>query len=105
MYLFFYDRCIYTLVDRLVTIEKRMDALDLRKVEELKSNKKEMLEIDDDWKPFVRISISNQDFLGFCDIGSMGSTMPQLVYDSLKLDMDKLASYHEHAKGDISEFK
>ena len=79
-----------------------MDALDLRKVE---TNKKEMLEIDDDWEPFVRISISNQDFLAFCDIGSMVSTMPKLVYDSLKLDMDKLSSYHEHANGDISEIK
>src|SRR3954464_2815139 len=64
-----------------------------------------MLEIDDDWEPFVMISISNQDFLAFCDIGSMVSTMPKLVYDSLKLDMDKLSSYHEHANGDKSEVK
>src|SRR3954468_16915089 len=47
---FVYDRSIDTVIDRLATIEKRMDALDLRKVEELKSNKKEMLEIDDDWE-------------------------------------------------------
>ena len=76
---FVYDRSIDTVIDRLATIEKRMDALDLRRVEELKSNKKEMLEIDDDWEPFVRISISNQDFLAFCDIGSMVSTMPKIV--------------------------
>src|ERR1041385_5803110 len=87
---FVYDHSIYTVIDRLATIEKRMDALDLRKVEELKSNKKEMFEIDDDWEPFVRISISNQDFLAFCDIGSMVSTMPKIVYGSLKLDMDNL---------------
>src|ERR1041385_2182978 len=102
---FVYDHSITTVIDRLVTIEKRMDALDLRKVEELKYNKKEMLEIDDDWEPFVRISISNQDFLAFCDLGSIVSTMPIIVYDSLKLDMDKLSSYHEHANGDISEVK
>src|ERR1041385_2751277 len=102
---FVYDRSFDTVIDRLAAIEKRMDALDLRKVEELKSNKKEMLEIDDDWEPFVRISISNQDFLAFCDIGSMISTMPKIVYDSLKLDMDKLSSYHEHANGNISEVK
>src|SRR4051812_21718736 len=102
---FVYDRSIHTVVDRLATIEERMDALDLRKVEELKSNKKEMLEIDDDWEPFVRISISNQDFLAFCDVGSIVSTMPKIVYDSLKLDMDKLSSYHEHANGDISKVK
>src|SRR3954470_23513227 len=64
-----------------------------------------MLEIDDDWEPFVRISISNQDFLDFCDIGSMVSKMPKIVYDSLKLNMDNLSSYNEHANGDISEFK
>src|SRR3954468_9988039 len=64
-----------------------------------------MLEIDDDWEPFVRISISNQDFLVFCDIGSMVSKMPKIVYDSLKLNMDNLSSYHEHTNGDISEIQ
>ena len=95
---FVYDRSIDTVIDRFATIEKRLDALDLSKVEELKSNKKEMLEIDDDWEPFVRISISNQSFLALCDIGSTVSTMPKIVYDSLKLDMDILSSYHEHSK-------
>src|SRR3954471_5414142 len=42
---FVYDRSIDTVIDRL--------ALDLREVEKLKSSKKEMLEIDDDWEPFV----------------------------------------------------
>ena len=102
---FVYDRSIDTVIDILVTIEKRMDALDLRKVEELKPNKKEVLEIDDDWEPFVRISICNQGFLALCDIGSTVSTMPKIVYDSLKLDMDILSSYHEHSNGDISEIK
>src|SRR4051812_13669707 len=37
---FVYDRSFDTAMDRLATIEKRMDALDLRKVEELRSNKK-----------------------------------------------------------------
>ena len=102
---FVYDRSIDTVIDRLSTIEKRMDALDLRKVEELKSNKKEMFEIDDDWELLFRISISNQGFLALCDIGSTVSTMPKIVYDSLKLDVDKLSSYHEHSNGDISEIK
>ena len=64
-----------------------------------------MLEIDDDWEPFVRISISNQDFLAFCEIGSMVSTMPKIVYDSLKLNMDNLSSYHEHTNGYVSEIQ
>src|SRR3954462_4021958 len=38
---FVYDRSVDTLIDRLATIEKRLDDLDLGKVEELKSNKKE----------------------------------------------------------------
>src|ERR1041385_2930156 len=41
---------------------------------------KKYKEVDGDWEPFVRISISNQDFLAFCDIGSMVSTMPKVVY-------------------------
>src|ERR1041385_8982720 len=102
---FVYDRSFNTVIGRLATIEKRMDALGLRKVEELRSNKKEMLEIDDDWESFVRISIYNQDFLAFCDIGSMVSTMPKIVYDFLKLNMDNLSSYHKHANGEISEVK
>src|SRR3954470_4923759 len=98
---FVYDRIFDTVIDRLATIQKRMDALDLRKVEELKPNKKDMLDIDDDWEPFVRISISNQNFLAFCDIGSKVSTMPKIVYDSLKLNMDNLSSYHKHTNGHI----
>src|ERR1041385_9507657 len=67
---FVYDRSIDTVIDRHATIEKRLDALELGKVEEIKSNKKEMLVIDNDWEPLVRISISNHGFLALCDIGS-----------------------------------
>ena len=35
----------------------------------------------------------------------MVSTIPKIVYDYLKLEMDKLSSYHEHDNGDISEVK
>ena len=35
----------------------------------------------------------------------MVSTMPKIVYDSLKLNMDNLSYYHEHANGDISKIK
>src|SRR3954463_11562224 len=102
---FVYDHSFDTVIDRLATIERRMDALDLRKVEKPKPNKKDLLEIDNDSEPFVRIGISNQDFLAFCDIGCMVSTMPKVVYDSLKLNMENLSSYHEHANGDISEIQ
>src|SRR3954467_8417427 len=35
----------------------------------------------------------------------MVSTMPKVFYDSLKFNMNKLSSYHEHANGDISEIQ
>ncbi|KAE8786354.1 Splicing factor 3B subunit 4 [Hordeum vulgare] len=91
------------MIDRLATIEGKIDALDLREREKLMVDKEQILKIDDEWEPFVRISISNQDFLAYCDIGSMVSTMPKVGYDSLGLGMEKISSYHEHANGDISE--
>src|SRR3954466_11213688 len=101
---FVYEHSFDTVIDRLATLERRMDALDLRKVKKPKPNKKNMLEIDDDWEPFVRISISNQNFLAFCDIGSMVSIMPRIIYDSLNLaNMDNFTFFHEHSNGDISE--
>src|SRR3954467_7618897 len=102
---FVYDHSFDTVIDRLATIEKRMDALDLMKVEKPKPNNRDILETDNDWEPFARISISNQDFLAYCDIGSMVSTMPKIVHDSLKFDMDRLSSHHEHINGDISEIQ
>src|SRR3954462_1288292 len=66
---FVYDRSFDTVIDRLATIEKRMDALHLRKIEKPKPYKKDILGIDDVCEPLVRISISDQDFLAFCDIG------------------------------------
>ncbi|KAE8788961.1 hypothetical protein D1007_36976 [Hordeum vulgare] len=64
-----------------------------------------ILKIDDDSEPFVRISFSYQDFLSYCDIGSMVSTMLKVVYDSLWLDMDNFSSYRDHAKGGITEIQ
>ena len=67
--------------------------------------KEHILKIDDNWEPFVRISISNRDFIAYCDIGSMVFTMPKVVYDSLLLYMEIFSSFHEHANGDISEIQ
>ena len=64
----------------------------------------DLLEVEDDWEPFIRISIFNQDLLAYCDIGSMVSSMPKTVYDSLKLEsMVDFPFYHAHANGDISK--
>ena len=55
----FYDQGFDTVIDRLATIEKRIDALDLKEGEKPKPPKEEMLEMEDDWEPFVRIMIFN----------------------------------------------
>jgi len=103
---FVYDCGVDAIMDRLDSIEEKIVALNLREVEKPKPIREEILEIEDDWVPFIRISIFGQNFLAYCDIGSMVSTMPKIVYDSLKLEsMVDLLYYHEHANGDISEIQ
>src|SRR4051812_10603963 len=68
-----------TVIYKIATIEKRIDALDLKEVEIPKPPREEILEIENDWELFVRIGISNQNFLAFCDIGSMVSIMPRFI--------------------------
>ena len=95
-----------TVIDRLATIEKRIDALDLKEEEKPKPPREEIFEIENDWEPFVRIVISKQSFLAFCDIGYMVSIMPRFIYDSLNLaNMDNFSSFHEYYNGDISEIQ
>src|SRR4051812_31048626 len=102
---FVYDG-LNTVVDRIATIEKRLDALDLKGVEKLNPPREEILEIENDWETFVRVVISNQNILAFCDIGSTVSIMPSFIYDSLYLaSMDKFPSFHEHSNGNISEIQ
>ena len=48
----------------------------------------------------------NQNLLAYCDIGSMVSTMPKSVYDSLKLvNMVDLPCFHDHSNGNLYEIK
>src|SRR3954469_24979095 len=70
---FVYDG-LDTVLDRIATIEKKLDALDLKGVEKPNPPREEILEIENDWESFVRIVISNQNFLSFCDIGSTVNT-------------------------------
>src|SRR3954470_2496587 len=91
---FVYDG-LDTVVDRIATIEKRFDALDFKGVEKPNPPREEILEIENDWEPFVRVVNSNQNFLAFCDIGSTVSLMPSFIYDSLYLaSMNKFPSFH-----------
>ena len=86
--------------------EKKLDALDLKEVGKLKPPKKEILEIEDDWEAFIRIVIFNQNLLAYCDIGSMVSTMPKTIYNSLKLvSMVDSPCFHDHSNGVTYETK
>ena len=103
---FVYDHGVDAIIDRLDFIEEKIVDLDLKEVEKPKTIREEILEIEDDWEPFIRISIFNKDFLAYCDIGCMVSTMPKTVYNSLKLvSMVNLPCYHEHGNGDIYEIQ
>ena len=53
---FVYDG-LDTVIERLATIEKRIDSLDLKEGEKPKPPKEEILEVEDGWEPFVKISI------------------------------------------------
>src|SRR4051812_34867438 len=100
------DKKLDTVVDRITTIEKKLATLDLKGVEKPNPRREEILEIENDWEPFLRVVISNQNFLAFCDIGSTVSIMPSFIYDSLYLaSMDKFPSIHEHSNGDISKIQ
>src|SRR3954470_14802474 len=51
-------------------------------------------------------NIFNQNLLAYCDIGSMVSTIPKTVYDSLKLvSMVDLPCLHDHSNGNLYEIK
>ena len=45
---FVYDHSFDNVIDRLATIEKRMDALDLREIKKSQPNKKDVYELDGD---------------------------------------------------------
>ena len=92
------------IMGRLDEIEKKLDTLSLKEVERPTQCGQDLLEIEDDWEPFIRISIYNQNFLAYCDIGSMVSSMPKTVYYSLKFEsMVDYPFYHAHANGDVSK--
>src|SRR3954470_7632034 len=74
---FVYDG-LDTIVDRIATIEKKLDALDLKEVGKLRPPKKEILEIEDDWEPFVRIFIFNQNYWLIVILGPWFLPCPKL---------------------------
>ena len=86
---------IYTKLDK---IEKSIDDLTLS------HNLKEqpLVELKNDWEPFIEINIGNEKFRAYCDLGSTMSIMPKMVYDLLKYDnMVSYPVFHFHADGTI----
>ena len=49
---FVYDG-LDTVIERIATIEKRLDALDFKGIEKLNPPREEILEIENDWEPFL----------------------------------------------------
>ena len=76
---FVYDHVLDAIIDKLDIIEKKINALDLKEVERPTQVGKDILEIEADWEPFIRVCIFDQYFLAYCDIGSTVSTMPKTM--------------------------
>ena len=70
------------ITDRFGKIENILSNLYVKEEEKtLKSD--QILEIEGDREPYVKIVIKEQTFLAYCDVGSMMCTMPKIVFDSL----------------------
>ena len=70
------------MITKLENIEKTLDELTLS------HNLKEppLVELKNDWEPFIEISIGSEKFRAYCDLGSTMSIMPKMVYDLLNYD-------------------
>ena len=70
------------ILDRLDEIENNLCDLNSNGIEESSKNYK-ILEIVGDWEPYIPVEINGRRFLAYCDIGSVMSTMPRMVYDTM----------------------
>ena len=91
------------ITDRLGKIENILRNPNVKKKEEaLKSD--QILEIEGDREPYVKIEIKEQTFLAYCDVGSMMSTMPKMVFDALNFgNLFDYPFYHTHSDGSCSK--
>ena len=97
---------IILLHDKLDKILEMIGKLNLNEIERPLQEGKVLTKLENDWEPYIKISIDNQSFIAYCDLGSMISTMPKTVYDYLKYDnMIDHPYYHPHANGTISKIK
>ena len=92
--------------DKLDKIIEMIGKLNFNEVERPLQSRQVLIELENDWEPYIKISIDNQSFIAYCDLGSMISTMPKMVYDWLKYEnMIDHPFYHPHANGVISKIK
>ena len=83
---------------RLDKIERSLNNLDLGN----HAKEQPLVELKNDWEPFIEIIIGSEKFHAYCDLGSPMSIMPKIVYNLLKLDgMVDYPVFHFHANGTI----
>ena len=68
-----------TIYDKLEKIIELVGKLKLDEVERPLQISQVFTELENDWEPYIKISIDNQNFMACCDLGSMISTMPKVV--------------------------
>lgn len=94
---------IHDILDKIINM---IGKLNLNEVERPLQDGQVLLELENGWEPYIKISIDNQSFTVYCGLGSMISTMPKMVYDYLKYEnMIDHTYYHPHANGIISKIR
>ena len=78
---------------RLDKIERSLNDINLSN----HAKEQPLVELKNDWEPFIEITISGEKFHAYCDLGSPMSIMPKIVFDLLKLDgMVDYPVFHFH---------
>ena len=84
---------------RLDKIENILCNLNLNGIEE-GSKDYQILEISGGWEPYIPIEINDQRLFAYCDIGSMMSTMPRMVFNAMNFgDLFNYPFCHSHSDG------
>ena len=84
--LFMEDNDKNAIHDKLDKIIEMIGKLNFNEVERPLQSGQVLTELENDWEPYIKIIIDNQNFIAYCDLGSMISTMPKMVYDYLKYE-------------------
>ena len=86
------------MLTRLDKIERSLNDINLSNP----AKEQPLVELKNDWEPFIEIIIGGEKFHAYCDLGSPMSIMPKIVFDLLKLDgMVDYPVFHFHTNGTI----